>query len=1008
MKTRLPLPLLAAIISGFSTCQLFATDAALGNVMYVGDSITHGVNSGSYRWSLHKIFVDNGISYTPKGVNSGNFSGGITTGTVYGNQVFFNVHSSQSSARAYEISGRQKGGRFNNSNIQNWLGQSTIKTDGSAYTESTFTGNNTPDTFFLMIGTNDLLSDGNSATLGDRIETATQTLLGDVSTIVGSMQQSNANANIIITTIPTWTQHANGNSVATHKAVSDYNKSLQSWAQGKNGITVVDVNKGIIDVTSATPFYGVSSMFKSPGSDGLHPNAQGDLIIAGNIAQSMGYAGRTAGQLRKGTESMTVNFHPNGGAPSFDGLQNLIDAGFSTTNVSVSDGKIDMGLSGMSQLSYTWAAGSDLRNGFTFDFNLSLGDGSNNGWNLADNLSVSVGNGSLYGTLNINEGYIKWNNDVLYSADMSANKDNLRLSYVKGNDAEGLKSGYYLWLGDMLIGEALSATIGAGTNGVTIRYDGAGNAIISNLALDGSGAYAPTSTGISDPEKAFISAGSSNVPTSPPEGIIDWKDSGFTQVAPNLTASGTFNARTQVDSSAGATGNTIGATITSGTASYIYANLGDYKGDVWLTISGGSSSSWSGGHGGISNAGTLTGNVNIRFTDAAAGSKGVFGAVNATNITGNVYLEFSAENATYGSFTSTNPASVIGAYATNIGGNVDIVINEGTFSNQIIGGQFYTPSVGKGKTIGGSTHIFVNGGTIQGDVVGGGLTGIISGNTGVTVTGGSIDGNVYGASKSVGAADADISIGKNSSVTITSGVIKGNVYGAGKGGTVHGDSSTSIIGNTARIHNGTTWGNISAGGISGTVTGNSTVLIQDLADGDAANGFDKYAGTISGGNNVAGTKTLILDNVTVGTFNATLSNFNSIDIINRTNTFLNNLGGATTLSLEAGCSLIVNGTSDLTTLFLGQHSSFSLQGFTADEVIIDITGASNYNLALTNIPDDFSNIKFKSNGKLYDASWSIDKQANTANLFAAVPEPGTVSLGLLGVCLLLTRRRRHS
>ena len=45
---------------------------------------------------------------------------------------------------------------------------------------------------------------------------------------------------------------------------------------------------------------------------------------------------------------------------------------------------------------------------------------------------------------------------ILYSLDMSANTENLRMAYGTGNEQEGLKGGYYVWLGDMLIGEALS------------------------------------------------------------------------------------------------------------------------------------------------------------------------------------------------------------------------------------------------------------------------------------------------------------------------------------------------------------------------------------------------------------------------------------------------------------------------------------------------------------------------------------------------------------------------
>lgn len=229
MKVRLPLPLLAALAAAFPAATAAPAGTELGNVMFVGDSITHGVNSASYRWALHKIFTDNGISYRAEGVKTGNYSGGVTAGTSYGGQIFNNEHSSQASARAWEISGRSNGNRFDGSNINNWLGLSGTKADGSAYSGQTFTGDNTPDTFFMMIGTNDLLSDGNNATLANRLDSVSQNLLNDMDTIVEAMFQANEHANVIILTIPCWTRHSNGNSDATHQAVADYNDRLKTW-----------------------------------------------------------------------------------------------------------------------------------------------------------------------------------------------------------------------------------------------------------------------------------------------------------------------------------------------------------------------------------------------------------------------------------------------------------------------------------------------------------------------------------------------------------------------------------------------------------------------------------------------------------------------------------------------------------------------------------------------------------------------------------------------------------
>lgn len=1001
MKTRLPLSLLSFLAACMFPTVCTASGTDLGNVMYVGDSITHGLNSASYRWALHKIFTDNGISYKAEGIKTGNYSGGVTAGTSYGGQVFNNVHSSQSSARTWEISGSKSGARFDGSNIFNWLGLSNTKANGAAYTGQTFTGAATPDTFFLMTGTNDLLSDGNNATLGDRIDSVTQSLLKDMDAIVDAMLTANSNAEVIVLSVPCWTQHPNGNSDATHQAVATYNESLKTWGQSKAGVTVIDVNKGLIDVASSKPFYGVSSMFNNPGTgsgkDGLHPNAQGDLIMAGNIAKSMGYAGRSAGQVRRSSGELAVNFYKGGGSPAWNGVQDLTDAGFTASNVTVNSGGISLGETGDSSLAFTWTEGTDLSHGFTFDFNLTLGDGTENGWNLSDQFSVSMGNGSFYGTLNINEAYIKWGETILYSMDMSANTDHLRLAYVTGNEEEGLKGGYYVWLGDMLIGEALSVTSGTGCNGVIIQYDGSGNAILKDMALDGTGSYAPSTSGLVNEENAFISAGANGSnPGGTPQGNITWKENGFTHSASGMAASGTFNARAQADATAGQAGNSVNLNIASGNAAYIYANSGDYTGDVWLTISGqGQATAWYAAQGG---SGTLHGDAFLRFTDSAQGGSTVFGAVNASGVTGNVYLEFSAENASFGTFTNTNASSVVGSYATDIGGNVDIVINSGTFSSQIMGGIFTVGKAGNGS-IGGAARVYMNGGSVNGDIMGGGLSGAIAGGTGATVTGGTVAGAVYGGGKGG-------SIQQGSTVNVTGGTIQGNVYAGGASGSLQGDTAVTVSGNSARLHNGSSWGSISGGGSGGTIEGNSTVRIQDLVEGTAAYGFDKYAGAISGGSNVSGTRTLVLDHVTVGRFQASLSDFTHVSVINRTNTTLDSLGGALTLTIEAGSGLILNDVSGLTTLVLGENAALTLQGLTAETVVVDITGTDHYTLSLTEIPADIGHIKFRDNGVLYDAAMSTDPQANSAMIFAQVPEPGSASLGLLGLAFLLWRRGR--
>ncbi len=1018
MKLRLPVSLLSLALSGLcfvssanGSGPTYTTD--LGNVMYVGDSITHGVNSASYRWELHKIFVDNGISSTSIGVMTGNYSGGVSAGTQYGGVVFNNVHSSQASARAYEIAGRQGGskyGRFEYSNIQNWLGQSTVKNNNQTYSGTTFTGDDTPDTVFLLIGTNDLLSDISSNTLPTQLATIQTNLLGedgksgDMGTILSSVREANADSQVIVLNIPCWTTHSNNNAAATHEAVASYNEALETWASQQENVTLVNVNKGMLDVASETPFAGCSSMFNNPGSDGLHPNAQGDLIMAGNVAQAMGYAGRSVGQERLAASELAVNIEKN-------------EVDFTTQNVTLSSGTIDLGAVGESSISYSWAEADDLAGGFTLDLGtVQLGDGSASGWNTTQDLSISLGAEDFYGTLNINEAYIKWGDTVLYSTDMSQNTDTLRVSWLAGNSLEGISSGYYVWLGDMLIGEALDSTYASGHSGLSITYSGSGTATLTELAL-GTGSYAPTTTGLVG-EAAFVSSGPILPATKgEPQGGQDWVGGEVTHSADSLTVSATYNARSQADSTTGAAGNVVETTITTGSTTIIYGNSGNYTGDVWTTISAeGGASSWFAAHGG---SGTLTGDANLRFTDDAVGGSTVFGAVNATKVTGDVYVELSAAKATFGTFTNTagKKASLVGSYATDVGGNVDLVVNSGTLSYHVVGG-IYTGN----KTISGSASVYINGGTIGGKVMGGGYSGTINGGTSVTITDGVVSGDVFGggsggtinvpALQSRAAASLANPVFA-SHVELTGGTIEGNVYGGGEAGSINGNTGVTIIGSAVRLHNGAAWVSINGGGSGGTITGDSIITLKDIAATNDGLGFDKYAGTIDGGSNVSGTRSLVLDNVQLESFGAVLSNFDSLYAVNGTKTTLTSFGGANLVSIGDDCVLTVVGTYDKDVLIqMGENSTLTVGWLSGGDVVIDITDVTNFTISME-ADKDISNITFKDGDNFYAAMLTdVDTQANTGRLVlataaAAIPEPATATLSLLGLAALAMRRRRR-
>ncbi|MCD7798030.1 MAG: SGNH/GDSL hydrolase family protein [Akkermansiaceae bacterium] len=1002
--------LIALILGALPAAAGFAaadSDSSLGNVMYVGDSITHGVNSASYRWALFKIFTDNGITQNEVGVNSGNYSGGVSAGTVYGGAVFANVHSAISSERAYEVAGtKNTSGRLGNSNIRDWLGLDDTYT-GSYQID---TATEMPDMYFLMIGTNDLLSDNSH--ISTNYDSTAESLLGTYDSEAGTwsntgsmyaiisamLEASGEDTTIVITTIPTWlTGRSNNNYQADFETVEAYNETLKSWAAyysetyGYN-IVIAEVNTGMTDA-AAGYWQGVSSMF---GSDGLHPSAQGDLIIAGNIAKALGYAGRTAGQTRK--------------AASDFGIQAAaIHAGAETTGtVTFDSGAGTFSMETGSALVYTWDENVDLSTGYTVDLTISggIGDGSENGWLTSTDsaFTITVGDGTLTGTLSISEAYIQWGDTVLYSLDTSTDlTDSLRIAYIYGNTAQGLTSGFYVWLDDMLIGEALAGTA-SDYSGLAITNNTGGTVNIGSLSLDSTGSYAPATTGITYGNPAI----ESSIVTSSGEGAAAWPDS-FDSYTEGIST-GT-NIRTQIDSSTGS-GGTIGGVISSGNAANgVQVNKSSYTGDIYITMTGtttSDSSKWNALHTYNGAASTLTGSVSLRFDSAYTSTSAwgtMFGAVGsatyAVSVEGSVYMEFSSQSYTNtgGTFNGVT-ASVAGAYCAAISGSVTLVFNAGSFSQGIYGG-----SINNASSSVGSTAVYLNAGYFCGDIYAGGSTGTITGDTALSITGN----DVY-----------------------TNGVAT-----------------------------------ISSGGTGGTIHGNTTLTLSNLtADG----AFAAYTGALSGtaGAAVSGTKTLVIDNVQLPSFGASLENFDTIVITGEnTDIGLTSLGGAGAVQVTGisaatsvqDCSLVLAESTQAgagyASIVMNEGGSIHVTGtltlnldaeLTA-RIIADLTGANGeeadaapqaVSLALTDAGETADTETATLTGTLLVASGTLtmaegavitvnlDETAGSGWLvtatgitqedgctyitytLTALPEPSSAALGLLACAVLAARRRRKN
>ncbi|MBQ4593279.1 MAG: hypothetical protein IJA81_01455 [Akkermansia sp.] len=448
----------------------------LGNVMFVGDSITHGFGTPSYRWPLHKILVDNGVKYNAVGVTEGNQNPRfcVNPGTLYAGVAFNNRHSAMSSERAYEIAGRiNSSGRLGNSNIADWLGldasyQGKFKLDMPTQT---------PDLVVMMIGTNDTFGDyGNKGgvgagdnmlkaqnnLIGSVAENGTWSGTGDLDVIVDSLRKVNPRMRIIILPIPTWHDaRRNNNKADDFAALMAYNENLKKWADAKK-LEFVDINEVLVN-PSREDKPGVAEVQFFHAVDRLHPTVQGDLLIAAKVAEALGVPGRTVGLPRKAVADFTLVTIPT----------------VPLTRTTAAP---------LPQISCPT---------FTASVNCSVGNGATEGWVTNEGLRFTMGNGENTGVITVTESSVLWGekaDKVLYCADMSANQQELRVAYVTGDAATGYTPGFYVWLGEHLIGEALpgmAPELNGHVKGVFLSRRGTPEVRVKHAAVE-SGAYAPS------------------------------------------------------------------------------------------------------------------------------------------------------------------------------------------------------------------------------------------------------------------------------------------------------------------------------------------------------------------------------------------------------------------------------------------------------------------------------------------------------------------------------------
>lgn len=805
----------------------------VGRVTFLGDSITHGVNDQSYRWQFFKILTDNGIENEIVGPREGYFDPPGHTedaGSSYGGAEFANVHLAQASGRTHNIISGSTSATVDGKNYGsgvNYGGHST------ASTAESFDSN----TWFCMMGTNDLLSDTpNSGPTTDQYVEQMQKMLGgtvsydsatdsytwksgenwgSMAEIVSDVCQEGDTFYML--SITPWGNHSNHNRDMDHYAAQEFNRNLAAWTEayaeqtGKN-VVYVDVTRGMVDPTSDNRFMGHDAFFNS-ASDRLHPNDQGSIIMAGNLAQALGIGGRTAGLQRMGTTSWS-------GATV-------------GTNGTVAAGE-----------AYLYGENAfTMEGGYTVDFSADFGDGAANGWSSADNaLSISLGDGTNSGTLNLSEGYIMWGSDVLFCWDNStlAEEGNIRIAWHNGNTTDKVLSGYYVWLGDMLIGQGLNATEGEGLNGIIISASGA-NGTVNNLTWTDT-AYAPTTEGMVSTENAYL--------TQQDAAAVSGHVSNTSLLPMPITLRVNTADTSGVDYSSVTTGTAVngGATlVTNSTAT-------DTK-----TFKLTSAAGWSG----ITNC-NHSGDINVQVTGKTVAT--IFGTMNGADA-GNLTLEVvsGAEigNGTY----SGQTAAIAGAYNNANAKSFNLFVHGGQVMGDIVGG-----TVNNGCVI-EKVNLTINNGTINGSVIGGSKTNGKVVSASIVINGGTITGdiNAGGNGGAIG----------NTSVTIKGGVINGNIVKGSASRINGGQASVTVEGNKAKIGTNN----------NGSITAD-TVTFRDVTASSYSDGFDKYSGTVKADK-------LTLDNVNVDVL-ATLD-VKAIEVVNgsTTSVILGDTATLATLTLDS-------------------------------------------------------------------------------------------------------------
>ena len=447
--------LAAAALGGVPASAAADAPANLGDVLFVGDSITQadGRNAVSYRYALWKHCVDSGVAYSPLG-SMKIFQGGSPTSPLapdYLGKKFDNTNEGHFGWDvAWVVSGEAQGKRPN-------TGQNT---GGLAAWMSKY--GRAPKTATLLMGVNDL-SRGN----GGKPQYSAETVLANAKNVVRTIQEkSPRGVTVHVFSVLPSGQASWGSGRSPRAAVAEYDAMLKrdvesgAWNSKKSKVFYHDVTAGFDPVAHTY--------------DNLHPKAQGERVVAANMARALGLDQRTAGLARRGNAELPARATP---------------------------GKAS------AERRVEWKG---AKNGAAHEFTLALTVKLNTSKKPAKNvLGVLVGNGGgETGLLCVGESGVFWGgvvpanllygqtNDAYKDKFMTKGKKTLRVAWI-AERKNGAAGGFYVWLDDVLIGEALRGNADAAdkcANGALVGPVGGDFAPageISEIAYDPAKAWAP-------------------------------------------------------------------------------------------------------------------------------------------------------------------------------------------------------------------------------------------------------------------------------------------------------------------------------------------------------------------------------------------------------------------------------------------------------------------------------------------------------------------------------------